>query len=105
GGRGRTPGDARNEDTRGRRHPHPPADPGPAGRDWPPRTGRRRGGPSSGDRIVLRRAVARALAAEGVVAAPRAWAEMVRALVDEHGGLGPLEDLLRDAAVTDVVVN
>ncbi|HEX9766602.1 MAG TPA: ATPase, T2SS/T4P/T4SS family [Nitriliruptorales bacterium] len=58
-----------------------------------------------GDRIVLRRAVARALAAEGIVAAPRAWAEMVRSLVDEFGGLGPLEDLLRDASVTDVLVN
>ncbi|MDX1511116.1 MAG: ATPase, T2SS/T4P/T4SS family, partial [Nitriliruptorales bacterium] len=58
-----------------------------------------------GDRIVLRRAVARALAAEGIVAAPAAWAEMVRALVDEFGGLGPLEPLLRDATVTDVVVN
>jgi pilus assembly protein CpaF len=56
------------------------------------------------DRPVLRRAVARALAAEGVVAAPDAWARLVRDLVDELGGLGPLERLLRDPAVTDVMV-
>jgi pilus assembly protein CpaF len=57
------------------------------------------------DRAALRRAVARALAAEGVVAAPDVWARLVRDLVDELGGLGPLESLLRDAAVTDVMVN
>jgi pilus assembly protein CpaF len=57
------------------------------------------------DRAALRRAVARALAAEGVVAAPDVWARTVRDLVDELGGLGPLERLLRDPAVTDVLVN
>jgi pilus assembly protein CpaF len=57
------------------------------------------------DRSALRRAVARALAAEGVVAAPDVWARTVRDLVDELGGLGPLEALLRDPAVTDVMVN
>ncbi|MEX1177921.1 MAG: ATPase, T2SS/T4P/T4SS family [Nitriliruptor sp.] len=57
------------------------------------------------DRGALRRAVARALAAEGVVAAPDVWARLVRDLVDELGGLGPLEALLRDPAVTDVMVN
>lgn len=57
------------------------------------------------DRSVLRRAVARALAAEGVVAAPDVWARLVRDLVDEIGGLGPLEALLRDPAVTEVMVN
>jgi pilus assembly protein CpaF len=57
------------------------------------------------DRAVLRRGVARALAAEGVVAAPDRWARLVRDLVDELGGLGPLEALLRDPAVTDVLVN
>lgn len=57
------------------------------------------------DRALLRRAVARALAAEGVVAAPDVWARLVRDLVDEFGGLGPLEPLLRDDAVTDVMVN
>jgi pilus assembly protein CpaF len=40
-----------------------------------------------------------------VVAAPDVWARTVRDLVDELGGLGPLEALLRDPAVTDVMVN
>jgi pilus assembly protein CpaF len=57
------------------------------------------------DRASLRRAVARALAAEGVVAAPDVWARLVRDLVDDLGGLGPLEAVLRDPAVTDVMVN
>ena len=57
------------------------------------------------DRAALRRAVARALAAEGVVVAPETWARLVRDLVDELGGLGPLEALLRDPGVTDVMVN
>jgi pilus assembly protein CpaF len=57
------------------------------------------------DRIVLRRAVARALAAEGVVAPPEVWAQLVRDLVDDLAGLGPLEELLRDEAVTEVMVN
>lgn len=57
------------------------------------------------DRAALRRAVARALAAEGVVVAPARWALLVRQLVDDLGGLGPLEPLLRDPAVTDVMVN
>jgi pilus assembly protein CpaF len=57
------------------------------------------------DRPALRRAVARALAAEGVVAAPDVWARLVRDLVDDLGGLGPIEALLRDPQVTDVMVN
>ncbi len=57
------------------------------------------------DRAGLRRAVARALAAEGVVTAPEVWARLVRDLVDDLGGLGPLESVLRDPAVTDVMVN
>lgn len=57
------------------------------------------------DRTVLRRAVARALAAQGIVAAPDAWARLVRDLVDDLGGLGPLEVVLRDPGVTDVMVN
>ena len=57
------------------------------------------------DRAALRRAVARALAAEGVVVAPAVWARLVRDLVDDLGGLGPLEGLLRDPAVTEVMVN
>jgi pilus assembly protein CpaF len=57
------------------------------------------------DRAAMRRAVARALAAEGVVLSPSAWARLVRDLVDDLAGLGPLEALLRDPAVTDVMVN
>lgn len=57
------------------------------------------------DRVVVRRAVARALAAEGLVVAPAAWARLVRDLVDEIAGLGPVEHLLRDPAVTDVCCN
>ena len=57
------------------------------------------------DRAVLRRAIARALAAEGVVVPPARWAALVRDLVDELAGLGPLEGLLRDPSVTDVMVN
>ncbi len=60
---------------------------------------------SGADRTVLRRAVARALAAEGVVAPPEVWAQLVRDLVDDLAGLGPLEELLRDPAVTEVMVN
>jgi pilus assembly protein CpaF len=62
-------------------------------------------GAGGADRPTLRRAVARALAAEGVVVSPAAWARMVRDLVDDLAGLGPLEGLLRDPAVTDVMVN
>lgn len=62
-------------------------------------------GSGLGDRAAVRRAVARALAAEGVVAPPARWAGLVRDLVDEIAGLGPLEDLLRDPAVTDVCCN
>ena len=62
-------------------------------------------GAGGADRPTLRRAVARALAAEGVVVSPAAWARMVRDLVDDLAGLGPLEHLLRDPAVTDVMVN
>ncbi len=58
-----------------------------------------------GDRAAVRRAVARALAAEGVVAPPARWAALVRDLVDEVAGLGPLEALLRDPTVTDVCCN
>ena len=57
------------------------------------------------DRGVLRRAVARALAAEGVVAPPEVWAQLVRDLVDDLAGLGPLEELLRDPSVTEVMAN
>lgn len=61
--------------------------------------------PTIGDRSALRAAVARALAAEGVVVSPARWARLVRDLVDEFAGFGPVEPLLRDPAVTDVMVN
>jgi pilus assembly protein CpaF len=57
------------------------------------------------DRARLRLAIARALASEGVVVAPDRWARLVRDLVDDLGGLGPVEALLRDPAVTDVMIN
>ena len=57
------------------------------------------------DRATLRRAVARALAAEGVVVAPETWARLVRDLVDDLAGLGPAEALLRDPDVTEVMLN
>ncbi|MDX1620297.1 MAG: ATPase, T2SS/T4P/T4SS family [Nitriliruptorales bacterium] len=59
----------------------------------------------AGDRGQVRRAVARALAAEGVVVSPSRWAALVRDLVDELAGLGPLETILRSADITDVMVN
>jgi pilus assembly protein CpaF len=61
--------------------------------------------PTVGDRATLRAAVARALAAEGVVVPPARWARLVRDLVDEFAGLGPVERLLRDPSITDVMVN
>lgn len=49
--------------------------------------------------------MARGLAAEGVVVAPARWARMVRDLVDEIAGLGPVEAMLRDPEITDVCCN
>ena len=49
--------------------------------------------------------IARALQEEGVVAAPRRMAELVRDLTDDLLGLGVLERLLREPGVTDVMVN
>lgn len=57
------------------------------------------------DRVVVRRVVARSLAAEGIVLAPTDWARAVRDLVDDLVGMGPLEALLRDPTVTDVCCN
>lgn len=50
-------------------------------------------------------AVARALRDSGVVLAPDAVLALARRLRDEIVGTGPLEPLLADPAVTDVVVN
>jgi pilus assembly protein CpaF len=49
--------------------------------------------------------VAAAVRAEGVVCGDRDLAAILRAVVDEVAGAGPLADVLRDSAVTDVLVN
>jgi pilus assembly protein CpaF len=49
--------------------------------------------------------VAQALRAEGVVLGDDAVLSLVTTLRDELGGAGPLEPLLRDPSVTDVLVN
>jgi pilus assembly protein CpaF len=54
---------------------------------------------------VLRSAVARAVRQEGLLLPAPVLASLVRDLADELAGLGPLELLLRDPAVTDVMVN
>ncbi len=54
---------------------------------------------------AVRSAVARALRDEGLVLAPDALAELTRELADALAGLGPIQPLLRDPAVTDVMVN
>jgi pilus assembly protein CpaF len=54
---------------------------------------------------ALRSAVARAVREEGLLLAPAVLASLVRQLADELAGLGPVELLLRDPAVTDVMVN
>jgi hypothetical protein len=43
-------------------------------------------GLSTADRPALRRSVSRALAKEGVVLSPQAWARLVREIVDEFDG-------------------
>lgn len=54
---------------------------------------------------AVRAAVAQALAAEGVAVSPDKMAVLVRDLADHVSGLGPLETLLRQPGVTDVMVN
>ena len=56
-------------------------------------------------RVRVRAAVARYLAEEQVAVAPAEMASLVRELSDEITGLGPLEPLLRDPTVTEVMVN
>lgn len=53
------------------------------------------------DRAAVERAVTRIARSE----APLAAADVLRRVVDDIVGLGPLEDLLADDAVTDVLVN
>jgi pilus assembly protein CpaF len=54
---------------------------------------------------LLRSAVARAVRQEGLLLPGPVLARLVRDLADELAGLGPVELLLRDPDVTDVMVN
>ncbi len=54
---------------------------------------------------TVRSAVARAVREEGVLLPAAELAALVRDLVDALAGLGPVQPLLRDPAVTDVMVN
>jgi pilus assembly protein CpaF len=53
----------------------------------------------------LRSAIARAVRAEGLLLDERGLAAVVREMSDLFTGLGPAERLLRDSAVTDVMIN
>ncbi|MEX0658061.1 MAG: hypothetical protein WD080_02910, partial [Egibacteraceae bacterium] len=62
--------------------------------------------PAGASRLAaVRSAVARAVRDEGVLLPPDVLATIVRELTDALAGLGPVEPLLRDPAVTDVMVN
>jgi pilus assembly protein CpaF len=54
---------------------------------------------------AVRAAVARAVRDEGVLLPQSALVPLVRDLADGLAGLGPVEELLRDPSVTDVLVN
>jgi pilus assembly protein CpaF len=56
-------------------------------------------------RSAIRDAVARAVRQEGTLVGGMTLAHLVRQVVDRLAGLGPLEPFLRDAEVTDVMVN
>ena len=56
-------------------------------------------------RVAVRSAVARAVREEGVLLRSDQLAVLARDLTDELAGLGPVEALLRDPDVTDVMVN
>ncbi|MBI4728752.1 MAG: CpaF family protein [Acidobacteria bacterium] len=56
-------------------------------------------------RVRVREAVARFLLEDGLPLGERETARLVRELSDEITGLGPLEPLLRDPSVTEVMVN
>lgn len=65
------------------------------------------GAPAAGAHRVeaVRGAVARAVRDEGVLLPPGELTALVRELVDALAGLGPVEALLRDPRVTDVMLN
>ena len=54
---------------------------------------------------AVRSAIARAVRDEGVLLPSEHLAGLVRELTDDLAGLGPVQHLLRDPAVTDVMVN
>ena len=56
-------------------------------------------------RVRVREAVARLLERDGLILAPRDASRLVSEIADTIVGLGPLEQLLRDPAVTEVMVN
>ncbi|GAC1412203.1 MAG: CpaF family protein [Actinomycetota bacterium] len=55
-------------------------------------------------RVRVREAVARVLAEEGIAMAPSEIASLVHSIADAIVGLGPLEALLRDPSITEVMV-
>jgi len=64
------------------------------------------GEPDGARRVAaVRSAVARAVREEGVLLPPAVLAALVGELADTLAGLGPVQALLRDPAVTDVLVN
>lgn len=62
-------------------------------------------GPEVPPPAAVRTALARAVRLEGVLLPPDQLASVVRQLADSLAGLGPVEPLLRDGRVTDVLVN
>jgi pilus assembly protein CpaF len=56
-------------------------------------------------RVRVREAVARLLERDGLIVSPRDAARLVGEIADTITGLGPLEQLMRDPAVTEVMVN
>jgi pilus assembly protein CpaF len=56
-------------------------------------------------RVRVREAVARLLGRDGLVLSPREAARLVSEIADTIVGLGPLEPLMRDPAVTEIMVN
>jgi len=56
-------------------------------------------------RVRVREAVARLLERDGLILSPRDAARLVGDIADTITGLGPLEQLMRDPAVTEVMVN
>ncbi len=56
-------------------------------------------------RVKLREAIMRVIDEERFIVSGVAVASLVREITDEVLGLGPLEELLRDSRVTEVMIN